>query len=72
MVALATGSGEGERAALPGEAQTMRRLAGRRGLDHWVEVWEKLDQLFARADGVNLDRKQIVLNAFFALAEAAR
>src|SRR5229473_2014413 len=72
MVALATGGGEGERAALPGEAQTMRRLAGRRGLDQWVEVWENLNQLFALADSVNLDRKQVVLNAFFVLAEAAR
>jgi len=72
MVALATGGGEGERAALPGEAQTMRRLAGRRGLDQWVEVWENLNQLFALADSVNLDRKQVVLNAFFALAEAVR
>src|SRR6266851_3429332 len=68
----ATGGGEGERAALPGEAQTMRRLAGRRGLDQWVEVWENLNQLFALADSVNLDRKQVVLNAFFVLAEAAR
>src|SRR5229473_2977377 len=72
MVALATGGGEGERAALPGEAPTMRRLAGRRGLDQWVEVWENLNQLFALADSVNLDRKQVVLNAFFVLAEAAR
>ena len=72
MVALATGGGEGERAALPGEAQTMRRLAGRRGLDQWVDVWENLNQLFALADSVNLDRKQVVLNAFFTLAEAAR
>lgn len=71
MVALATG-GEGGRAALPGEAQSMRRLAGRRALDQWVDVWENLNQLFALADEVNLDRKQVVLNAFFALAEAAR
>ena len=72
MVALSTGGGEGARAALPGEAQTMRRLAGRRGLDQWVDVWENLNQLFASADEVNLDRKQVVLNAFFTLAEAAR
>ena len=71
MVALASG-GDGERAALPDEAQTMRRLAGRRGLDQWVDVWENLNQLFASADEVNLDRKQVVLNAFFTLAEAAR
>jgi DNA polymerase-3 subunit delta' len=70
MVALAAG-GPGI-AALPGEVQTMRRLAARRGLDQWVEVWEKLTHLFAQADGVNLDRKQVVLNAFFALEDAAR
>lgn len=47
------------------------RLPGR-GLDQWVEVWEKLTNLFAQAEGLNLDRKQVVLNAFFALEEAAR
>ena len=57
---------------LPGEAEAMRRLAGRRGLDQWVEVWENLTHLFAEADDINLDRKQVVLNAFFALEAAAR
>jgi DNA polymerase III subunit delta' len=47
------------------------RLPGR-GLDRWVEVWEKLTNLFAQAEGLNLDRKQVVLNTFFALEEAAR
>jgi DNA polymerase III subunit delta' len=72
MVALVAGEGAGAPVALPGEAQAMRRLAARRGLDQWVEVWEKLIHLFAQADGVNLDRKQVVLNAFFALEDAAR
>jgi DNA polymerase III subunit delta' len=70
MVRLAAGAG-GD-AALPGESQAMRRLAERRSLDQWVEVWEKLTHLFAQADSVNLDRKQVVLNAFFALEDAAR
>ena len=48
------------------------KLLARRGLDRWVEVWEKIGHLFALADAVNLDRKQVVLNAFFALEEAAR
>ncbi len=69
MVALAAG---GAAAALPEETAGMRRLAARRELDQWVEVWEKLTHLFAQADGLNLDRKQVVLNAFFALEEAAR
>jgi DNA polymerase-3 subunit delta' len=70
MVALAAGGAEA--AVLPGEAQAMRRLAERRGLDQWTEVWEKLGQLFDAADGLNLDRKQVVLSAFFALEAAAR
>jgi DNA polymerase-3 subunit delta' len=72
MVALTAGGAEGAQAALPGEAEAMRRLAARRSLDQWVEVWEKLTHLFAEADSVNLDRKQVVLNAFFALGEATR
>jgi DNA polymerase III subunit delta' len=70
MVALAAGGAED--AVLPGEAAAMRRLAGRGGLDQWVEVWENLTHLFALADGINFDRKQVVLNAFFALEAAAR
>lgn len=54
------------------EDRIMRRLTSRRGLDQWVEVWEKLTHLFTQAEGINLDRKQVVLNAFFALEEAAR
>jgi DNA polymerase-3 subunit delta' len=67
-----TAGGAGEGAALPGEVEAMARLARRRSLDQWVELWEKLTHLFAQADGVNLDRKQVVLSAFFALEEAAR
>ena len=64
-IAKAAEAGEG------GEAP-LTRLLRRRGLDRWVEVWEKITELFAQADAVNLDRKQVVLNAFFALEEAAR
>ena len=70
MVTLAAGGG-GE-AVLPGEAAVMRRISARAGLDHWVTVWENLTRLFAEADSINLDRKQVVLNAFFALEAAAR
>jgi DNA polymerase-3 subunit delta' len=70
LVAIAARGG-GATAGLPQEDAALRRLAGG-GLDQWVEVWEKLTNLFAQADSVNLDRKQVVLNAFFALEEAAR
>lgn len=55
----------------PGEGEIMARLAAAGSLDQWVEVWEKTTRLFARAESVNLDRKQVLLNAFFALARAA-
>jgi DNA polymerase III subunit delta' len=69
------GAGQGagdEGEIVRGEREGMRRLAGRRSLDQWVEVWEKITRLFAQADGLNLDRKQVVLGAFLALEGAAR
>ena len=69
MVAINAAQGQ---AVSPEEERVMRNLAGRHGLDQWVAVWEKLTHLFAQAEGINLDRKQVVLNAFFALEEAAR
>lgn len=40
------------------------------GLDRWFEVWEKNNRLFERADSVNLDHKQVILNAFAAIDAA--
>ena len=48
------------------------RLAGTGGLDRWLEVWEKTNDLFAQADGVNLDRKQVILNVFLMLERTSR
>jgi DNA polymerase-3 subunit delta' len=42
------------------------------GLDRWVELWEKIGGLALRAERVNLDRKQVVINAFMALQSTAR
>lgn len=56
---------------VPGEAALMSRLAGDRGLDRWVEVWEKVNRLFARAESANLDRKQVILNALQTVEAAA-
>jgi DNA polymerase-3 subunit delta' len=47
-------------------------LLDRAGLDRLVEVWENSTHLFARADSLNLDRKQVVLNAFLAFGRDAR
>ena len=66
---LARGSWPSE--VVAGEAALMTRLANARGLERWVEVWEKVQRLFARAESANLDRKQVVLNALAALETAA-
>ncbi len=71
MVALARRAAPAEATLSP--ARRRRCGASRRApsLDRWVEVWGNLDQHFAAVRRLNLDRKQVVLNAFFAL-EAAR
>lgn len=57
---------------IAGEHAVMAGLAARQGLEDWVEVWEKVRRLIARADSVNLERKQVVLNIFSAVDRAAR
>jgi DNA polymerase-3 subunit delta' len=63
--------------AIEGEGALSRRLisvAGpnRRGLDRWLDLWDKLIRQIDRADGANLDRKQVFLNAVLGLEAAAR
>jgi DNA polymerase-3 subunit delta' len=64
--------GDGEAEVVAGEGDLQRRLTGMVKLDRLVEVWEKTNHLFDRADAVNLDRKQVVMNAFFALEQSCR
>jgi DNA polymerase-3 subunit delta' len=47
-------------------------IEGRGGLDRWVEVWDKAARLFERTEAVNLQRKQVLLDVFLSLAQAAR
>lgn len=53
------------------EEACVRKLSRLAALEQWVEVWEKITRLLGQADGVNLDRKQVVLNAFHHVAHAA-
>ena len=57
---------------LPGvlDSATVTKLNTMAGLDRWLEVWEKVSRLLAATSTANLDRKQVVLNAFIT-AEAA-
>lgn len=61
-----------EPVASPAERATLARLATRRSAAQWAEVWRRLGQLFSAAEGVELDKRAVVLDAFFALADAAR
>jgi DNA polymerase-3 subunit delta' len=63
---IATGDPSEE--ILPGEAELRRRIAETGRLDRWVDVWDNLRAAFARTDDLTLDRKQAILEAFFALA----
>ena len=58
--------------AASGEGDLARRLTINVSLDHWVGLWEKIGSLAMRAERVNLDRKQVVINAFMALQSTAR
>ncbi|MBI5119688.1 MAG: DNA polymerase III subunit delta' [Rhodospirillales bacterium] len=54
-----------------GEGEIMARLLARSSLDRWVELWEKLNHQFQRAEAVHLDRKQVVLSAFLSVEKIA-
>lgn len=64
--------GEAPASLLADEAPLRQRLLQGAGLDRWMQVWEKVAHLFARADAVNLDRKQVVLGSLFAFQSAIR
>jgi len=66
--ARAAATGQGIEEIVEGEAKAAQYLVERIGLERLVEVWEKTTQLFAQADALNLDRKQVILNAFLALS----
>jgi len=72
LVRSGTGAGTVAEAVVPGEAELMARLSGTGSLERWVDVWEKVGRLRDRADSLNMDRKQVVLAAFGAVATAAR
>ncbi|MFB0990688.1 MAG: DNA polymerase III subunit delta' [Rhodospirillales bacterium] len=54
------------------EIIVFERISPAAGLDRWLEVWEKVCFLLDRAEAVNLDRKQVVLNVFLEIDGALR
>ncbi len=65
-------SGRPAEEIVAGEGALAARLLGSGELDQWLAVWDKTNRLVGRALGANLDRKQVVMNAFLALEGAAR
>lgn len=56
--------------AEPGEA-AIEQLSTRAAAARWAELRNAVSENFARADGLNLDRKQALLGAFFAVERVA-
>ncbi|WP_169569132.1 DNA polymerase III subunit delta' [Sneathiella limimaris] len=60
----AASSGFVDTRLLQGEMEIMEHLSSRQPLSFWIEMWEKANTIIERADTVNLDRKQVILNLF--------
>lgn len=57
---------------VPGETDAAAQFGGRARLAQNLAVWEKVSRLLTQADSVNLDRKQVVVNAFLTLQAAVK
>jgi DNA polymerase III subunit delta' len=58
--------------AVAGESDIISRLAGAAEPARWARLRQEIDGNFAAVHELNLDRKQAMLGAFFAIAEAGR
>jgi DNA polymerase III subunit delta' len=54
------------------EGEVMQRLAACADPARWADLRDRIGRSFADTDQLNLDRKQVVLGAFFAVEEVAR
>lgn len=67
----AAAAGTGPDAVLGEESGLAERLVGGgANLARWTDVWEKITGLVARAELINLDRKQVVLAVFSGMRSA--
>ena len=58
-------------AVLSNEIPVLQRLGGRAPAARWAALRGEIAESFARTDALNLDRKQTILGAFFAIERAA-
>ena len=71
QLAKASAGSSGEPEALPERGAVLRRLGGRAPAARWAALRGEIEESFARTDALNLDRKQTILGAFFAIERAA-
>lgn len=57
---------------IPEEAAAIAAMAAIGDLEQWVALWENIGASGERAQGLNLDKKQVIIGAFGALESAAR
>ena len=67
----ARGRSTGTRSS-PARRAAMQRLAARADPARWAGLRSEIERSFVAADELNLDRKQTMLGAFFAIAEMSR
>lgn len=65
-------SGPGGAGPVAGEREVARMLTARLGVERLAALWEKTVAQTAQAEGLNLDRKQVVIGAFHQLRSAYR
>ena len=56
----------------PKDSECLTRLLSMASLDCWLSVWEKTSTLFAQANSVHLDRRQVMLDVLGILQTATR
>jgi len=71
IAVCAAGGGTGRQFS-PDSDRILRRLCARAPAARWAELREQIAAIFARGNALNLDRKQTILGAFFAIERIAR
>ena len=72
LARLAAGAARRPGEIVAGEGAAMQLLAARADPAGWADLREEILRSFAATRELNLDRKQTVLGAFFAIEETAR
>jgi len=70
-LAITAAQNEGDAGTRSDEGALLRSLGNRAPAARWAALRGEIEQSFARTDALNLDRKQTILGAFFAIERAA-